>query len=121
MVSITATIKQIEKAPLPNIYRLFLDGEKNEKIIVEYHEKLGLEYKEKENVKLVFTKTEQKDYTQKDYCGTANLFSIKEEGEGKNKKYIYIFSMGGYIIRIESPRKIREFEISKDYFFCAKK
>jgi hypothetical protein len=114
MVSISFNVKSVEKSVIPGVYLLSGENDQGQKITVEYSGKLGLSYKEGETLSLNLGKRGITPTSDKDYCGRAFLYSIKESG----RKKIYLLSVGGFIIRIETPRKIKGLDVAEEYSFC---
>ena len=110
-------VDEIEKSILPKVYRLNCHGKNLKSAIIEYHEDLGLKYSRGESLVLEITTSKPKSFSKRDYCGKAFLFSIKE----RNKCTIYLFSVGGFIIRLESTQKIKGLQVAEEYYFCLKK
>ncbi len=113
MPTVKFRVDEVSDSIIPSIQHVRGSGEGVE-VLVEVSEKLGLKYKVGENLILRFTKNKPKDYTKNDYCGKAFLFSIKEKDGDK----IYLFSVGGLIIRLKTKKKIRDLNIAEEYYFC---
>ncbi len=116
MVSLDLTVEQVKESVIPSVIILDCKGTGNESVTIEYSEKLGLVYEPGDKLVLSIVKSKFPPHKENDYCGRVILYSIKE-----NKKKTYLFSVGGFIIRIESPRKLRGLSISEEYYFCLTK
>ena len=114
MVSVSFIVTSFEKSMVPGVHVLRGENQDNQEVLVELSDKLGLNYAPKDKLRLFIGKTKPKNIGEKDYCGKTLLYSIKMQG----KKKIYLFSVGGFIIRIQTPRKIKGLEIVKEYNFC---
>ncbi len=113
----TFKVKEITPSIIPSIFHV--KGSNDEyNVLVELSEKLELNYRVGEKLKLKFMKNKPSDFKPDDYCGRAFLFAIKEKKDDKSKKYIYLFSVGGLIIRIEVKKKIKDLKIADEYYFC---
>ena len=117
-VEFTFEVKDVTPSIIPSIFHVKGASNGDYNILVELSEKLGLSYKAGEKLKLRFMKGKPSEFNPEDYCGKAFLFAIKEKKEGKSKKYIYLLSVGGLIIRIEAKKKIKDFKIADEYYFC---
>jgi len=125
LIKIETEIEKLEDSNLPNIKILNLKGLNiPAKIKLEYHNALGLSFKEGEKAVLtIFNKNSKKEEKIDDgiYCGNLVLYSIKE----KNGSKIALFSIGGLILRIEISEKAwktvsKELEVPGEYYFCLK-
>jgi len=119
MHTIKLVVDGIEKSILPKVYRLNCHGESLKSAIIEYHEDLELEYSKGERLTLEIVTSKPKGFSEKDYCGKAFLFSIKEKE--KDKSTVYLFSVGGFIIRLETTQKMEGLQVAEEYYFCLKK
>ena len=113
VVSITFTVRSYEKSMIPGVHILRGEGDRQE-ILIEISDKLGLTYSSNDKLKLIIGKTKPKNIDEKSYCGKAFLYSLKEQ----DKRKVYLFSVGGFIIRVETPRKLKGLEIAEEYNFC---
>ncbi len=117
MVTLEFEVKEYKSSIIPGIYQIKGTTEDNVDVTVEISEKLGLEYSVGEKLSLFIGKTRPKDVKEDSYCGKAFLYAIKD----KEKKKIYLFSVGGFIIRLESPRKFKNMEVTEEFYFCLNK
>jgi hypothetical protein len=93
---------------------------RNEKIELtfEVSEKFGISYKKGEKIFLEFSREKIKPSSSFAFCGKTTLFSIKEE---KDNSKVYLFSSGGFIIRLVLRQELQGLNITEDYFFCIDK
>ncbi|MEM1619912.1 MAG: DNA-directed RNA polymerase subunit G [Fervidicoccaceae archaeon] len=110
-------VRGLETSAIPKVKVLACDGSSGEDVLVEFHEEFGLSYEIGEELELELTYSRPELKERKDYCGRAFLYSIKE----KENKKVYLFSIGGFILRIASPRELADLEVAKEYYFCLRR
>lgn len=110
------SVKDVRPSIIPSILDVITSNSELE-LLFEISEKFGLFYNKGEKVEAVFSKEKVTPKGGDSYCGKAFLFSIKDK-EGKK---VYLFSVGGLIIRISSQKILEGFTVAEEYYFCINK
>ncbi|MEM0021524.1 MAG: DNA-directed RNA polymerase subunit G [Fervidicoccaceae archaeon] len=110
-------VASINPSIIPQIVDVKASAPGGIEVLFEYHKSMGISYSEGEKLLLKISSQKIPPTESLSFCGKATLFSIKQKEGG----LVYLFSIGGLILRISSPGQIEGLEITKDYYFCIEK
>lgn len=113
----SCTVLGVEKHILPRIIKVSCELEGGGKLLFEYHEELELNYSSGEKLLLTISEEKIQPRSPDDYCGKAFLYKIIDSANEK----VYLFSMGGYIFRLNVNYSINDLKIAEHYFICVSK
>ncbi len=126
MISLRLEVGEVADSKLPKIKIINMKSLENDDLTVslETHERIGVPVNPGDKVMLILVEKNASEKNEADgiYCGNATFYSVKE----KNGKTIFLFSIGGLLLRIETDgSKGKEYsrllKMSSEYFFCLQK
>lgn len=111
------SISKINPSIIPSVFEVRAQSSTGIGLVFEFHEKMQLSYNEGEKISIKISSEKIIPHSPSSFCGKATLYSVKQ----KEGKLVYLFSAGGFILRLSSPSQLEGLEISEDYYFCINK
>jgi len=111
------SIKNVTPSIIPSIFDVKAHAPNGLEVLFEYHREMELSYKEGEEISLKLSSQKIPPKNASSFCGKAMLYTVKQ----KEGLLVYLFSAGGLILRISSPKQLEGLEIASEYYFCIDK